>query len=111
MKNLVVIFLFIVSIIPLDFTEAVAEEKLLFGPNWAIKEEGKAQEVCFSFHSEPIADAKYVLSVKAIHIRSRIKLVLNGTEIIGRKTPFINGVIEKTVSLIDGDNELSLTVY
>ena len=111
MKNLVVIFLFIVSIIPLDFTEAVAEEKLLFGPNWAIKEKGKAQEVCFSFHSEPIADATYVLSVKAIYLRSKMRVVLNGTEIIGRKTPFINGVIEKTVSLIDGDNELTLTMY
>jgi len=109
MKKLVVIFLFIV--IPLSFAEAVAEEKRIFGPNWAIKEKGKAQESYFSFHSKPIAGAKYVLKVRAIHLRSRLKLVLNGTEIITRKTQFVDGVIEISVNLIDGDNELTLTMY
>lgn len=111
MKKLGIIFMFIICIIPLYFAEAVAEEKRIFGPTWAIKEKGKAQESYFSFHSKPIAGAKYVLKVRAIHLRSRVKVVLNGTEVITRKTQFVDGVIEISVNLIDGDNELSLMVY
>ena len=113
MKRIGIVALLIVSIISLCFTDAIAEEELIFGAKWVKKDLGPAQIVPISFDAEidTAADATYVLSIRALALRSKVKVILNGTELITRKTPFVNGVIEKTVTLLAGNNDIELTMY
>ena len=113
MKKIGTITLLIISTIALCFTEVSATEELIFGPMIVTKGIGPALVVPIPFNAkiDPITNATYVLSIEALALRTKIKVVLNSTELATRKTPFIDRIIETIVPLLDGNNNMILTVY
>ena len=110
MKKVGIALLLLISIVVLG-TETFAEEELIFGPTLVVKGKGKAQTERIYFEAEPVAEATYVLSIEAVIPRSTASVSFNGTELTTRKTPFVNGVIKRDITPVNGSNAIDVLMY